>query len=502
MMYELGDLERGFEAEADAVVVGSGAGGAVAAANLSRGGLRTIVLEAGPKIRESDMTRDAPKFLARYFWEGGVRLIGGSAQIPSMQGRCLGGSTVVNSAIMLRLPDWVRQEWAEQNGLDFLKGDVLDAAYERVLARTSTTPTPMNKQGRRNLKVRDALELVGIKSGPLPRAVKDCEGCGDCVTGCASGRKQSMDRCYLPDAEKDGAQIYTCAMAERILMENGRAAGVAGSVVDPRGRRRVASFVVRAPRVIVAAGAAQTPVLLLDSGLTGRGRVGATFFAHIGGGVAAIMQERMDPWIGATQGWGAMHPDIRGMKFESLFAPPSLIMVRWGDVGRPFLEQLADVKYATLLVHVYRAKVKGSVRSRRGSMPKMTLHIPDEEATVVMKGVKLASEALLKAGARHVLHGIRGVPEPIVRLEQAESFLTAGVKARDLPLTANHIFGSCPMSKGAAKGPVDEQGKLAGVEGVWVADASLFPSPSAVNPQATIMALADVLTRRIAELDR
>ena len=100
MLYELGDLERGFDAEADAIVVGSGAGGAVAAANLAKGGLRTIVLEAGPRIRESEMTRDAPKFLARYFWEGGVRVIGGTSQIPSMQGRCLGGSTVVNSAIM------------------------------------------------------------------------------------------------------------------------------------------------------------------------------------------------------------------------------------------------------------------------------------------------------------------------------------------------------------------------------------------------------------------
>ena len=499
MMHELPALDRGFEVQADAVVVGSGAGGAVAAANLASAGLKTVVLEAGPKVRSEDMTRDAPKFLARYFWEGGVRVISGTAQIPSLQGRCLGGSTVVNSAIMLPLPDWVRQEWADENGLSFLKTEALDEAYARVFEKTSVTPTPVQVQGRRNLVVRDALTAVGFKNGPLPRAVKDCEGCGDCITGCATGRKQSVDRCYLPEAEGNGAEIFTCAVAERILIEDGRAAGVAGSVVDPKGRRRVANFCVRAPRVVVAAGAAQTPVLLLQSGITGRGQVGATFFAHLGGGVAGIMQERTDPWIGATQGWGAFHPEIQGMKFESLWAAPSLIMVRWGDIGRRYLEQLADVKYATLLVHVYRGKVRGRVRARRNGMPKMTLHIPKEESKVIMQGVKLASDALFAVGARQVLHGIPGMRDPIERKEEGEGFLNMAVHPRDLPLTANHIFGSCPMSKGAEKGPVDEYGRVHGVEGLYVADASLFPSPSAVNPQATVMALSDLISRRIAE---
>ena len=141
------DVRRGFDVTADAVVVGSGAGGAVVAANLARAGLRTVLVEAGPELRPDDMGGDAPRFMARYFWEGGLRTIGGTTEIPTLQGRCLGGSTVVNSAIMMELPQWVRRAWREETGLDLFTGPLLDAAYARVFARTRVAPTPMTVLG-------------------------------------------------------------------------------------------------------------------------------------------------------------------------------------------------------------------------------------------------------------------------------------------------------------------------------------------------------------------
>jgi choline dehydrogenase-like flavoprotein len=498
VIHGLEDVRAGFDVDADAVVVGSGAGGAVAAANLARAGLRTVVLEAGPRLGPADMTRDAPRFMARNFWEGGLRMIGGTTQIPTLQARCLGGSTVVNSAIMLELPQWVRQAWRDETGLELFTSPELDAAYARVFARTRVAPTPMAVMGRRNLIVRDALARTGMKAGPLPRAVVGCEGCADCFTGCVGGRKQSLDRSYIPDAIEDGAEVFTCAHVDRIRLSGVRATGVEGRVVDPRGFRDVGKFRVRAKIVVLAAGVLHTPVILQQSGVTVGGAVGGTLFSHIGGGMVGIMDEVVDPWVGATQGWGAMSDEIRGMKYECLWAPPSLLMVRWGDVGHGFLKRLDEVRHATVIATVYRARVSGRVRAGRDGMPRMQLFIPDDEARTVFRGLKIGADALLDVGARYVHTGVPGVVDEMRTKGDTESLLGARLRAKHLQMSATHVFGSCRMSRSG--GAVDSRGRVHGVEGIYVADASLFPSPSAVNPQATIMALADLVTRRIGEL--
>ena len=500
MIYGLDDIRQGFDVSADAVVVGSGAGGAVAAANLAAAGLDTVVLEAGPEIRPGEMTRDAPAFMSKYFWEGGLRQIGGTAQLPSLAGRCLGGGTVVNSAIMLKIPDWVRDEWIDEEGLDHLKGQALDRAFERVFERTHTTATPEAVLGRRNELARDALAAAGIPGAPLPRAVKDCHGCGDCMTGCFDGYKQSVDRCYLPQARADGAAIYTCSQVDRVLMDGTRTTGVSGHVVDPEGRRQVATFAVHAPIVVVAAGVLATPVILLRSGINARGRVGGSLYCHIGGGVVGIMDERVDPWIGASQGFGAIHPDIRGMKLESLWAPASVLAIRWGGEGTDFLGRVRDLARMTVVAVIYRARVRGRVKARRDGLPAAKIWVPRQETHVVLRGVKQIADGLLDIGAEYTNTGVFGVPEELRNKRDTELLLNPKLGPKNAPMTANHLFGSCPMSADSRRGVVDLNGEVYGLDGLFICDGSVCPSPTAVNPQATIMAMAELISRGIAEL--
>jgi choline dehydrogenase-like flavoprotein len=242
-----------------------------------------------------------------------------------------------------------------------------------------------------------------------------------------------------------------------------------------------------------------TPVLLQRSGINPGGSVGATMFCHVGGGMVGIMEEVVDPWIGATQGWGAISKDIKGLKYEGLWASPSVLMVRWGDVGLPFVERLHEVKHATVIALVYRGKVRGTVKAKRNGMPSMRLWIDESNVAPIARGMKDAADALLKIGARYVHTGLPGVVDEMRTEKDTASLLSPRLKAKHLTMTLNHTFGSCRMTTDTT-GPVDPQGKVRGIEGLYVCDASVFPSPSAVNPQATIMALSDITSRRLADL--
>ena len=131
-------------------------------------------------------------------------------------------------------------------------------------------------------------------------------------------------------------------------------------------------------------------------------------------------------------------------------------------------------------------------------MPSMQLFIPDEEARTVFRGLKIGADALLRVGARYVHTGIPGAIDEMRSTKDTESLLAPKLGATHLQMSATHVFGSCRMSKDG--GAVDENGRVRGVDGVYIADASVFPSPSAVNPQATIMALSDVISRRLGDM--
>ncbi len=499
MIYHYEHLQQGFDGQYDAIVVGSGPGGAVAALNLVKGGMKVAVVEAGAQLGKKDMTRNAPHFLAKYFWEGGLRVTEGSSFNPAMQGKALGGSSVMNSAIMFRLPEWVRAEWQQEAGLPFLFGSDIEQAYDRIYKRTHVTDTPASALGPRNLIARDVMKNMGLEGRPLPRAVKNCQGRGDCLTGCAGERKQSVDRSYIAETSMLGADVFTCSQVDEVIHENGRAMGVRGFVVNPDNFSKAGAFDLRAPLVIMAAGATHTPALLMKSGINGNKRIGATFFAHLGAGAVGFMNEVTDPWVGATQGWGSFDPDIQGVKYESLWAPESVITVKWGGIGKEFIEEVDDMKKVSVLAAVYRGKVKGKIKVRRDGSPRIILHIPKSEIHVIMQALKKITDGYLKTGARYVFTGVKGVKERITSFKDSEQLLSKKINARSYAATMNHMFGSCRMGLDAKEFPVDLTGRVRGTEGIYITDASIFPSPSAVNPQATIMALSELISRRLAD---
>ncbi|HMV66480.1 MAG TPA: GMC family oxidoreductase [Myxococcota bacterium] len=498
MIADLDAVAGGFELDADAVVVGSGPGGAIAACNLAQAGMRVVLLEAGPRVRRADMTRDGPTFLRRFYWEGGTRLLRGDGIWPAMSGRALGGSSVVNSAIFFRLPDAVRREWITEAGLTQLDGPALDESYDRIQRVLRVEPTPPEAWGPRNLLTRDILRAAGLDPKPLPRAVAGCQGGNDCLTGCISGAKQSVDKNYVAMASEHGAQVMTCAHVERVTLDGDRATGVIGHIADPETQEPIARFTVRAPRVILAAGTMHTPVILKRSGITCGGRVGATFQCHLSSFALGVFPQVIDPWVGATQGYGAFSDRVPGMKFEALWAPTPLIGAEWGPSGPEMYRLLPDFKHALMIPLVYRAtKVNGRVGLRFDGMPDTVVRCPPSEMWVVMSELKRVVDVMLTLGARYVYTGVHGVPEQIRTPRESEALLSRAIRPMDVTMTANHTFGSCRMSADPRDRVVGIDGRVDGLRNLWLCDASVFPSPTAVNPQATVMALSDLTSRGI-----
>ena len=250
------DVGDGLELECDVCVVGSGAGGGVAAAVLAHAGLDVVVLEAGGYWSERDFD-GAERAGLRRLYRGGGAAATDDQGVALIAGACLGGGTVVNYTTSFRTPDDVLAEW---EGLGFPSAELgpsLDAVCQRLGVNTDH-----NRPSRRDETMARGLESLGWHVEAMPRDVLGCEQgvvCGSCGYGCPLGAKQSTLRTWLEDAAGAGARIVVGARARRVLVEGGRAAGVDAGQVQVRSRA-----------VVAAAGAIETPALLLRSGLRTR----------------------------------------------------------------------------------------------------------------------------------------------------------------------------------------------------------------------------------------
>jgi len=459
--------------EADVCVIGAGAGGAVAAAELAEGGASVVVLEQGPRHDADRFSARPLDMLARLYRDGGQTTTLGTPPILLPLGRGLGGTTLVNSGTCFRTPPAVLERWRGEFGLEALADEqALDPCFARVEQALSISEVTPELAGRNAAVARRGAEALGWSHGFLRRNARGCVGSGVCAFGCPTSAKQHVGITYIPRAEAAGAQVISGADVRHVLVERGAARGVEARLADG-GRLEV-----RAPTVIVACGTIHTPLLLARSGL-GRasGELGRNLALHPATGAFALMDEVVDMARGVPQSFYVDEFAREGIMFEGVAGPPSYVAMSLPLSGKRHAEAMANYRSLAMFGLMVSDRSRGSVRSLAGR-PVIRYELIEEDVARFRRGLQRMEELFRAAGAGEVYLGLPGGVTP----ERA--------RARDLKLMAFHPLGTARADARPEHGVVDGNLQLHGVTGVHVADGSVVPSSLGVNPQLTIMALA------------
>ncbi len=478
---------RRLEAEAEVVIVGSGPAGAAVARECARSGLSVIVLEEGHEARPESFGPSGLLALASLYRDLGTSVAFGAQVIPYLQGRAVGGTSVVNGGISWTLPRDVYDGWVQADPAlaDALPWERYTAAEALVEAQLGVTPTRPEVAGRKNELLAKGAEALGLAHRPIRRNVDGrCVGSGRCLQGCPQGAKLSVDRTFLPDAVASGARLFAGVRVSRVLLERGRAVGVVGRAAGGGEVR------VRASRaVVLAASAIQTPVLLRESGLT-RGPVGEGLMAHPGVSVTGRFDEVVNNHLGATQGHEVTGLRHEGLKVEALGFDLSILAGRLPDVGRAFAARLPELAHYGVWGAALRAQAGGSVRSV-GGRPLVRYALTAGDVRLARRATRVLVDLLLAAGAREVFPGVPGMPNVVRTREESAALEHSGpLDARAYSMSMTHLFGTARLGSDPARSVVGLDLQHHDAKGLFVADSSVFPSNTGVNPQVAIMALA------------
>lgn len=467
----------------EAVVIGSGAGGAMVARTLARAGMDVLVVEEGRRwgVEEIRDTHPLERYAGMYR-DGGTTIAIGRPPIVLPIGRAVGGTTLVNSGTCFRPPVEVMLHWRDQWGLGLADPDALSVHLDDVMATLSVAPVPTDIMGNNGRRLLEGAARLEWSSRPLDRNAPGCVGSNQCAIGCPRNAKAGVHLSVLPDACENGARILTGARVSRITTEHGRATGVV--VRRPDG----STMTIDAPVVVVAAGTTESPGLLRRSGLGRHAHTGRNLTIHPSLGVAGRYTERIVPWEGVLQSTTVEEFHERdGILIEATSTPPGMGSMILPGYGPDLLEQIAGSDHLAVFGAMIADEPSGRVVNRAGNTI-IRYDVSRRDGRRLLRAVEVMARAHFAAGATEVLAGVG--PRGTVRSPRELEDLIAGADHRDLRLAAFHPAGTLRAGSDPRLCPVDEHGRLRGIDGVWVADGSVLPSCPEVNPQVSIMALA------------
>ncbi len=488
-------LDAGKTFEADVAIVGTGAGGGTAAEILAAAGLRVLLLEEGGLRSSSDFRMLESEAYPTLYQESASRKTMDKG-INIMQGRTVGGTTVVNWTSSFRTPASTLAHWREYYGLRDLTTEELTPWWERMEARLSVAPwdVPPN---RNNQLLADGLAKLGIAAQVIPRNVAGCVNLGYCGMGCPTNAKQSMLVTTIPAALDHGAELLYHARAERLVFEGSMVREIVVTLMGRDGFERTRDAVrVRARHVVLAGGAINTPALLLRSGAPNPHRlIGKRTFLHPVTISPSLFAEPVDAFAGAPQSIYSDHfnevdpaNSSIGFKLEVPPMHPVLMastMIGMGVEHAGVMKRLrqAHVVLALLRDGFHPQSVGGTVELRDDGSPVLDYPLTSYVMEGARRAMVIMAELQFAAGAQ--------VVTPVRTLAAAKAQIAALVmRPPQAKIVSAHVMGGCAMAADDALGVTDSHGRVHNCQQLSVIDGSLFPTSVGANPQLSIYGLA------------
>jgi choline dehydrogenase-like flavoprotein len=501
MIYDASSWDVPQSFSADLVVIGSGAGGSMAAMAAAEAGLKVYVLEAGAFVPPSRMTQREEEMLPQLLWDNGGRMTKDKAT-RIHQGRGVGGSTLHNINLCKRIPGPVLAQWRRERGLAHLPEDRWNTLYDEVEDLLTVSEVPPSRWSRHNQILKQGCEALGWRGGGLAHNRSGCLGSGFCLLGCAYDAKNNALKVPIPRAIDAGASVLANCQAITIDHAGGTVQGVNAVALHPITRKVLGAVRIDAPRVCVSASATGTAAILQRSRIPDPGgETGERLRIHPALVAAGVFRDPVRAWQGIPQTYectqfldfeaahsgGPPPPNTRNW-IVTAFAHPVGTATMMPGLGADHTDTMSNYAHMAVLTSMLHDNTAGVVRPS-GDLGLSIDYWPDEaDCEELVRGLVASVELLLAAGAEKAV-----VPTDPVRIfrrgddlsELRKLKLTRGL----LDVTAVHPMGSVPMGDDPTVAAVGSNGRHHHVDGLWVADGSLFPSSIGVPPQLSIYAM-------------
>jgi choline dehydrogenase-like flavoprotein len=487
--------------DTDVCVIGSGAAGAILAYRLAERGRSVLVVERGKYVPPAQFTEDEVDMIGKVYADGVFQQTE-DFRFTILQGSCVGGSTVINNAVCFDPPQRVVKHWnAAPNdaGLDASALAQSVVAVRDLIDVNRQTHNRLNPSGalfEDQARRPPAVPGTALEVGVVEANVRDCLGCGYCNIGCAYGRKLSMLDRVLPEAQgfEGRVRIVAECAVTRLRVRSGTPPRILDARAElPDGRR----ITIRAQTFVVAAGAIASSYLLLRSGIGRDLPVGRRMSFNMGSPVTAEFPDVLNAHDGLQISHYGLPDPGRGFVLETWWNPPvaqAINMPGW------FEDHFANMRSYPRLMAVgvlVGTAANARVRAALTGGPAVVYTPEDEDLRKLGDGLAQTADLLLQAGARRVMLNTWGY-DSFAHPSQLADIHRFVRDPRYITLGTGHPQGGNAISRNPALGVVDERFRVHGYENLYVCDASVFPSSITVNPQLTVMALADYAAARVA----